>query len=694
MSILRDWRSRNVSLPKNETHSRIFIPQAMRLYIQLERAAKAYNVFKRKTPRNEAGMKKAISLMRPLLEKLKALYTGFKLENEARRVNINLANLSKENNGAGPAPRRNNGAGPSKAPNANLARAIRMSLSPASSAGSNNNNVKLAVFKSLHPNLSNNNALVQYAIEKSMKNKGKGKSPANNQNNQNENYFGTSNLKNLNGYVSFSSFSGSSKGKGKVENTHTIKTSYNSAMQYIRTKMPNATWAKLIHMKNTTPNTIIAPHPEHKGAGFVVGTMKFYRKPPKNVVVSNEPAKGTWVDFLNNGKPVPAPKVNESDSFNPTVKLKNLPWFVEVTKDGKTFRFQHSNAKINNAKFPQYWAYILEQYGQPVNTAFNFLKHIKGVKHVSPNIPFYIPFYSGSDHVKPKNIRVIGKKKAYIELYKPLLNIGNPLTKNNLAQMIPKLTDNIPEYKLLKTMWKYRTTPGFDSTYILAFLRLIKLEPEITKHIKENPQLTNQEINTGLTQSIMKCHFAQTMATIRPENKVKYRGEFLQMMRGQLRTMATLFAAAKQKAPNKTQFEQQFIQSFIKKVGGRPCMENLLEELVTSIVEIGVEWKGKNLQPAMLVSREGNKFRISTNNGASQLKNQLFGLFMRNYYISLNNRNKSAFNKSRFWEAVKNRTVHARNAAGNVAHLKVSNIHNARTLANKAFDTYMPNIRN
>jgi hypothetical protein len=691
MSILRDWRSRNVSLPENETHSRIFIPQARKIYIQLDRFAKAYNVFKKK-PRNEAvvkTMKEVIANTESLLLQLRALYTGYKLTNEARRVNVNLANLRKENTSLRV---RNNGAGPSRAPNANLARAIRMSLSPASSAGpNNNNNVKLAVFKSLHPNLSNNNALVQYAIEKSMKNKGKGKAPANN---QNENYFGTSNLKNLNGYVSFSSFSGSSKGKGKLENTHTIKTSYNSAMQYIRTKMPNATWAKLIHMKNTTPHTIIAPHPEHKGSGFVVGTMKFYRKPPKNVVVSNEPAKGTWVDFLNNGKPVPAPKVNEPDSFNPAVKLKNIPWFVEVTKDGKTFRFQHSNAKINNAKFPQFWAYILNQYGYPANTAFNFLQHIKGVKLVSPNIPFYIPFYSGSGHVKPKNIRVIGKKKAYIELYKPLLNVGNPLTKNNLAQMIPKLTDNIPEYKLLKVLWKYRNTPGFDSTYILAFLRLIKLEPEITKHIKENPQLTNQEINTGLTQAIMKCHFAQTMATIRPENKVKYRGEFLQMMRGQLRTMATLFAAAKQKAPNKTQFEQQFIQSFIKKVGGRPCMENLLEELVTSIVEVGVEWKGKNLQPAMLVAREGNKFRISTNNGASQLKNQLFGLFMRNYYVSLNSRNKTAFNKSRFWEAVKNRPVHARNARGNVAHLKVSNIHNARTLANKAFDTYMPNIRN
>ena len=62
---------------------------------------------------------------------------------------------------------------------------------------------------------------------------------------------------------------------------------------------------------------------------------------------------------------------------------------------------------------------------------------------------------------------------------------------------------------------------------------------------------------------------------------------------------------------------------------------------------------------------------------------------MKNYYNSLNNRAKSAFNKNVYWTGIKNRNVLVKLPnRRDPFYVKLSEIRNGKAISNEAFNMY------
>ena len=545
-------------------------------------------------------------------------------------------------------PRNNNGGAP-VVNNANLRRAIQMSLQ----RPRNNNGGASGVNSTLTNNTVNN-------------------------------VMTTNRIKNLNRYVLMNSRAAN----GKV---YYFRAPYNSALQYIRTQTPNlrnVTWNQLIQMRSNTPNRIVAPHPGRSGTGLKIGSMRFFGPPPMNAVRNNTPAPGTWVNF-NDGHKVRPPTIDETDAFNHTVKLKNLPYFIEVTaNNGKKTRFAHTNSKFETS-FPERWIEILEAHGKNATTRFDPI-NIPALRKIVPNIELY--YNTSLGKVKFGQIKLIGKKPEYIKYLSKnmgLRNIAVAESKNNLARMIPKLSDNIPEYKMIKTIWKSGNKRNASwanglklSDYALVLLKLIRIEPEATAYIAAHPEMTNANYQAEIARTIMACHLKQTLNN--SSNRTAARLNYLKNIRGQLKIAGNLFVEERNRSTNKSQFDTKFINTLVNNLGGNPCLENMIDGIVMAIVEPGLEWKGRN-RPPLNVNAAGRVIGPSRN----RLKNIVLGTFMSNYYGSLNNAQKARFNANSWWTGIKKRNLLVKSAnQADPIYLKLEDLPEGRAISNEVWNSY------
>ena len=535
----------------------------------------------------------------------------------------------------------------------------------------NNNNLKRAIAMSLQRN--NNN--LRRAIAMSLQRNNVNSTLSNNTMN---NVMMTNRIKNLPGYVLMVS-------KNSRGTPHYFRSGYEDALTYIRTSNPelrDVTWNQLIQMKRNTPNRVVAPHPARSGSGLQVGTMRFFGVQPRNAIRNNTPAPGAWVNF-NNGRKVKAPTVDETDAFNPSVKLKNVPYFIEVNKNGRKTRFVHSNSKFETS-FPERWREILESHANSPNRPFN-TKFIPKLRTIVPNIELY--YNTSLGQVKIKDVKLIGKKSEYLKYLntQPIRNIGLALTKNNIRRMIPKLSENVPEYKLIKTIWSSRDAELMP--YAEIMLKLIKIEPEATAYIRNNPNLTNDYIQGEIARTVTACHLVHTLN--QSTNRRTARNNYLSNLRGQLKIAAEVFVEQRKTSSNKTNFDSKFVRTFKSQLGGRPCLENILDALTNAVSEPGLNWKGKN-EPGLVVNASGTVASQSRNT----LKNGIIGAFMKNYYNSLNNRAKSAFNKNTYWSGIKNRNVLVKMPNRGPFYVKLSNLRNGKFISNEAFNTYKNYLTN
>jgi hypothetical protein len=527
-----------------------------------------------------------------------------------------------------------------------LKRAIAMSLQH-----NNGNNLSRAIAMSIQPN--NGNSTLS--------------------NNTMNNVMMTNRIKNLPGYVLMTS-------KNSRGTAHYFRAGYEDALTYIRTSNPqlrDITWSQLIQMKRNTPDRIIAPHPARAGSGLQVGTMRFFGVQPRNVVKNNTPAQGTWVNF-NNGRKVRAPTVDETDAFNPSIKLKNVPYFIEINKNGRKTRFVHTNSKFETS-FPERWREILEAHQNSPNKPFNN-KFLPQLRRIVPNIEMYYNTTLGQ--VKIRDVKLIGKKSEYLKYLnsQPIRNIALAYSKNNIRRMIPTLSDNVPEYKLIKVIWKSNDSELMP--YAEVILKLIRIEPQATAYIRNNPNLTNNYIQGEIARTITSCHLIQTLN--QSTNRRKTRENYLSNLRGQLKIAANIFTEQRKTYSNKTNFDSKFLRTFKSQLGGRPCLENIIDALTNSVAEPGLNWKGKN-EPALNVNASGD---ISVTSKA-RLRNFIIGGFMKNYYNSLNNRGKRAFNKNIYWSGIKNRNVLVKlHNSQNPVYIKLSQLKNGKAVSNEAFNMY------
>jgi hypothetical protein len=492
-------------------------------------------------------------------------------------------------------------------------------------------------------------------------------------NNTMNNVMMTNRIKNLSGYVLMTS-------KNSRGTPHYFRGGYEDSLTYIRTSNPelrDVTWSQLIQMKRNTPARIVAPHPARAGSGLQVGTMRFFGVQPRNVVRNNTPAPGTWVNF-NNGRKVRAPTVDETDAFNPSVKLKNVPYFIEINKNGRKTRFLHTNSKFETS-FPERWREVLEAHQNSPNRPFNN-KFIPQLRRVVPNIEMY--YNTSLGQVKIKDVKLIGKKSEYLKYLnsQPIRNIALAYSKNNIRRMIPKLSENVPEYKLIKAIWKSQDQELMQ--YAGIILKLVRIEPTATKYIRNNPNLTNNYIQGQITSTITACHLVQTLN--QSTNRRRTRDNYLSNLRGQLKIAANIFTEQRNTSSNKTNFDSKFIRTFKSQLGGRPCLENVIDALTNAVAEPGLDWKGKNA-PALNVNAAGSASTQSKN----RLRNLIIGGFMKNYYNSLNNRVKRVFNKNTYWEGIKNRNVLVKLPnRQDPFYVKLGEIRNGKSISNEAFNMY------
>ena len=535
----------------------------------------------------------------------------------------------------------------SRASDNNLRRAITMSLQP-----NNSNNLRRAIAMSIQTGNNVNSTLL---------------------NNTMNNVMMTNRIKNLSGYVLMTS-------KNSRGTPHYFRGGYEDSLTYIRTSNPelrDVTWSQLIQMKRNTPARIVAPHPARAGSGLQVGTMRFFGVQPRNVVRNNTPAPGTWVNF-NNGRKVRAPTVDETDAFNPSVKLKNVPYFIEINKNGRKTRFLHTNSKFETS-FPERWREVLEAHQNSPNRPFNN-KFIPQLRRVVPNIEMY--YNTSLGQVKIKDVKLIGKKSEYLKYLnsQPIRNIALAYSKNNIRRMIPKLSENVPEYKLIKAIWKSQDQELMQ--YAGIILKLVRIEPTATKYIRNNPNLTNNYIQGQITSTITACHLVQTLN--QSTNRRRTRDNYLSNLRGQLKIAANIFTEQRNTSSNKTNFDSKFIRTFKSQLGGRPCLENVIDALTNAVAEPGLDWKGKNA-PALNVNAAGSASTQSKN----RLRNLIIGGFMKNYYNSLNNRVKRVFNKNTYWEGIKNRNVLVKLPnRQDPFYVKLGEIRNGKSISNEAFNMY------
>lgn len=479
-------------------------------------------------------------------------------------------------------------------------------------------------------------------------------------------------VKNLNGYVYLSS-------KNSRGHVFPFRASYNDALQYIKTNNPNLrniTWNQLSQMRNNTPSIIIARHPARAGNGLRIGSMRFFGARPITAARNNTPAVGKWVDF-STGNKVPPPSIDEIDAFNPTVKLKNLPYFIEINKNGRKTRFAHTNSKFNTS-FPERWRDILYAHNINTNTPFT-PANIPKLKEVVPNIEMYYNTTTGK--VKLGQVRLVGKKDEYFKWLgtQKLKNMSLIFTKNNLRRAIPMLSDNIPEYKLIKTLIQ----SGDERLKDIAatIFKLIKIEPEATKFIKNTPNATPEFIQGQITTLIGACHFKETLNQSR--NRTNSRLNYLKNLRNQIAISARIFVNELKTSSNKTAYITNFFTKFKSEVGGNPCLEALVDGLTEAVTGGGGAWIGKHTEHLLFTN--GTNL---TANSRNKLRNTILGRFMGPYYQSLPNNQRASFNKNTLWSAVKNRNVTIKRGDNNPVYVKVSNIPNARATVNAAYNLY------
>jgi hypothetical protein len=284
--------------------------------------------------------------------------------------------------------------------------------------------------------------------------------------------------------------------------------------------------------------------------------------------------------------------------------------------------------------------------------------------------------------VKIRDVKLIGKKSEYLKYLnsQPIRNIALAYSKNNIRRMIPTLSDNVPEYKLIKVIWKSNDSELMP--YAEVILKLIRIEPQATAYIRNNPNLTNNYIQGEIARTITSCHLIQTLN--QSTNRRKTRENYLSNLRGQLKIAANIFTEQRKTYSNKTNFDSKFLRTFKSQLGGRPCLENIIDALTNSVAEPGLNWKGKN-EPALNVNASGD---ISVTSKA-RLRNFIIGGFMKNYYNSLNNRGKRAFNKNIYWSGIKNRNVLVKlHNSQNPVYIKLSQLKNGKAVSNEAFNMY------
>jgi hypothetical protein len=223
-------------------------------------------------------------------------------------------------------------------------------------------------------------------------------------------------------------------------------------------------------------------------------------------------------------------------------------------------------------------------------------------------------------------------KKSILNLAPPVTNYSSSnISKIKKLQTVIRAKQNV-QTQYVNALLKDMEKEGNFNYYINKINKVHKKIPEVLK----NPRLKNNA-HSVITTEIAPCHIRHGM------NPLMY----LRQLRNQLQFAVRLYHKKKVKDPS---FSKRFFKRLKGELGGRPCLENLIEGLSVALYEPEFVWKGRNISP--LLPNNNRYLNLISNTVRSFQESQANNKNAKNLPLSLERRKKI------FWDMIKNKSVH------------------------------------
>jgi len=217
----------------------------------------------------------------------------------------------------------------------------------------------------------------------------------------------------------------------------------------------------------------------------------------------------------------------------------------------------------------------------------------------------------------------IYKKRHMSPSFQKATNVIERATHRYQTQRLEKIT------RLLDDMKRDGRFDYYVSTLTNLVKRILKVLDVINRQGKPHERITG---------AIGPCH-------IKPNEVPK---KYLANMYNQLVYVSKGYQSVDHK---------KFFNRLDSMLGGRPCLENMMDAMINSLLEPVFEWTGKNIDPPLVQNND----RYLTNVLAKAVSSWVNKLSNENKSKLPNNLEKR---KNMFWNMIKGRNLHVRNKNG------------------------------
>ena len=323
------------------------------------------------------------------------------------------------------------------------------------------------------------------------------------------------------------------------------------------------------------------------------------------------------------------------------------------------------NDPVRSIRFLDNIYRALENYS--TNIEYIAKQHVKTGKYTIEQINNEIKFLEEMAR-KSDTKSIEDRIKNIIKNIKDIL--GSNKKRNNKIVINNKNTSKISKLQAL-----VRAKQNVQSRYVNALLNDMRREQnfdyyinKINKVYKKIPEVLKQKTisKNNITTQIAPCH-------IRPgQTPVVY----LRQLRNQLLFAAKLYHKKKVQEP---EFAKRFLDRLKGELGGRPCLENLIEGLSVALSDPEFVWKGRNIKDPIMGLNNKKYLNVLMKAVVSFQEHHAGNKKAAPLPMSLNRR------KQLFWNMIKNKNLFVTNGR-NIGYTQVKkyNRNGARFKASNA----------
>lgn len=243
------------------------------------------------------------------------------------------------------------------------------------------------------------------------------------------------------------------------------------------------------------------------------------------------------------------------------------------------------------------------------------------------------------------------------------IKLSREVNKNKIATIIQKgwrdyLQDRKKKLEAFKTDLQGYLNTNTNKVYYVSLIDKISTEtPKILRDLDKYALYfgmfpTYVNFKNRVNRSIGPCHVVETNLP------VDYLKKFIN----------GLYFASNEYSKMSPVNKDKYMRRVVKEIGGRPCIENFLEAIQSSLYDENMNWLGRNITPLLFPARNQNKSKylnVLAKATGSYMTNK-----KRAELKALPNNNARL---QKFWNAVKNKQISVINQNGKAAFVLVSN---------------------